>query len=329
MNQKPQPVPTESKTVTTPWGPQASKLEFGYNEAQRLYNDKSTPSWYGFQTYASPSADTLGSLDAISARANAGSPLLGQAQSEVGKTLSGAYLDPATAPGYQSVVDRTKAAVIPSISANFANAGGAGGLAARAAAMGLGDAIGSLNYQHYGAERNRMGQAASMAPELAQADYLDPMMLGQAGATRDQLAQQPINEQIAKHDFEQNREQAKLADFMQMIQGSYGGTSNTTGTQFLPPQNPLGTIFGGLLGGLGTAASLGWKPFSDERLKEDIKRVGETDEGLPIYTYKYKWGGPPMMGVMAQDVARVKPEAVSVQPLGGTPYLAVDYAQVS
>jgi hypothetical protein len=324
MNQKPQPVPTESKTVTTPWGPQASKLEFGYNEAQRLYNDKSTPSWYGFQTYASPSADTLGSLDAISARANAGSPLLGQAQSEVGKTLSGAYLDPATAPGYQSVVDRTKAAVIPSISANFANAGGAGGLAARAAAMGLGDAIGSLNYQHYGAERNRMGQAASMAPELAQADYLDPMMLGQAGATRDQLAQQPINEQIAKHDFEQNREQAKLADFMQMVQGNFGGQSHTTGTQYLPGVNPWMQALGLGLQGASAAGMI----FSDERLKENVEKVGKLDDGTNIYRYNYLDGGPTHIGVLAQEVLQTKPEAVAVAPMFGRPFLAVDYGKL-
>ena len=38
------------------------------------------------------------------------------------------------------------------------------------------------------------------------------------------------------------------------------------------------------------------------RLKTDIRRVGTTEGGVPIYTYKYVWGGPTQMGVMADDV---------------------------
>ncbi len=62
-------------------------------------------------------------------------------------------------------------------------------------------------------------------------------------------------------------------------------------------------LMGGLFG-LGAAA------ISDRRAKTDIKRVGQTDDGLPIYTYRYKWGGPVQMGVMAQEVEKVNPEAV-------------------
>jgi hypothetical protein len=45
-------------------------------------------------------------------------------------------------------------------------------------------------------------------------------------------------------------------------------------------------------------------------VKTDIKRVGSTDDGLPVYTFRYKSGGPVQMGVMAQDVERVNPAAV-------------------
>lgn len=50
--------------------------------------------------------------------------------------------------------------------------------------------------------------------------------------------------------------------------------------------------------------------FSDKRLKEDIKRVGKTDGGLPVYTYRYKGDMRTQMGVMAQDVEKEMPEAV-------------------
>ena len=61
--------------------------------------------------------------------------------------------------------------------------------------------------------------------------------------------------------------------------------------------------------------------LSDRRLKTDIRRVGQTDEGTPIYTYRYVWGGPVQMGVMAQDV----PDAAVMTPSG---FLAVRYEEV-
>jgi hypothetical protein len=63
---------------------------------------------------------------------------------------------------------------------------------------------------------------------------------------------------------------------------------------------------------------------SDRRLKTNIQRVGTTDGGLPIYTYKYKGESMTQMGVMAQDVEKVNPEAV--REFGG--YKAVNYALV-
>ena len=66
--------------------------------------------------------------------------------------------------------------------------------------------------------------------------------------------------------------------------------------------------------------------FSDERMKKDINRVGATDAGVPIYTYKMKSGGPVQMGVMAQELEQVKPDAVRMHHSG---YRMVDYGKVS
>lgn len=49
--------------------------------------------------------------------------------------------------------------------------------------------------------------------------------------------------------------------------------------------------------------------FSDKRLKEDIKQVGKTDAGLPVYTYRFKGDTRTQMGVMAQDVEKEQPHA--------------------
>jgi hypothetical protein len=48
-----------------------------------------------------------------------------------------------------------------------------------------------------------------------------------------------------------------------------------------------------------------------DRAKEDITRVGTMDNGLPVYTYRYKGGNQFFMGVLAQEVEEVIPNAVS------------------
>lgn len=84
--------------------------------------------------------------------------------------------------------------------------------------------------------------------------------------------------------------------------------------------NQQNAMFGGLAG-LGGAA-MRFIPWSDRRLKENIKRIGTADNGLPIYSYRYVWGGPVHIGVMADDVEKVMPEAVHTMPNG---FKAVDY----
>lgn len=60
------------------------------------------------------------------------------------------------------------------------------------------------------------------------------------------------------------------------------------------------------LGGQGVAAVLA----CDFRIKENIKRIGTADNGLPLYLFNYKGDNKPHINVMAQDVEKVKPEAV-------------------
>jgi hypothetical protein len=65
--------------------------------------------------------------------------------------------------------------------------------------------------------------------------------------------------------------------------------------------------------------------FSDKRLKTDIKKVGKTNEGLPIYTYKMKGDQKTQMGVMAQEAKKKQPEAVG-HKAGG--FLGVRYDKI-
>lgn len=90
----------------------------------------------------------------------------------------------------------------------------------------------------------------------------------------------------------------------------FGGTIAGAG-QVGPQQGILGGI-GQAAGGIASLA----KAFSDRRLKEDIKQIGTRPDGLGIYEYTLKTDGQRYIGVMADEVARLRPEALG-EPVAG------------
>jgi len=78
--------------------------------------------------------------------------------------------------------------------------------------------------------------------------------------------------------------------------------------------------------GLGKALGYSLVVGSDRRLKKDIKLIGRTDEGLNVYEFRYLDGSGPYIGVMAQEVAEVKPEALGPTVNG---YMTVDYSKIN
>ncbi len=65
---------------------------------------------------------------------------------------------------------------------------------------------------------------------------------------------------------------------------------------------------------------------SDARLKRDIALVGRRADGLGLYRYRYLWSDTVYVGVMAQEVALIHPDAIVRGPLDG--YLRVNYARL-
>lgn len=127
---------------------------------------------------------------------------------------------------------------------------------------------------------------------------------------------QPINEISAL----MSGAQVNQPNFVNTPQPGVAGTdvagiyNNAYQQQVQRQQNIMSGLFG--LGS--TIAGI----FSDERLKEDIRRVGETDDGLPIYTYRYKGDDRTQMGVLAHEAMAFRPEAVGLDESG---YLTVNY----
>ncbi len=80
-----------------------------------------------------------------------------------------------------------------------------------------------------------------------------------------------------------------------------------------PEDLPGSTIGGGRGdggGGDGGGGGGGGGNKSDIRLKRDIQAIGTLANGLTLYKFKYLWSDTDMVGVMAQEVLNVMPDAV-------------------
>lgn len=96
----------------------------------------------------------------------------------------------------------------------------------------------------------------------------------------------------------------------------YTGLVNNQYNQQVASSN---AAMGGLFGLLGTGLTAGIK-YSDRRLKSSITRVGTLDNGLPVYLYEIN--GTIELGVMADEVEAVIPNAVHIAENG---FKMVDY----
>jgi len=154
--------------------------------------------------------------------------------------------------------------------------------------------------------------------------YNQLVLTGRNQAVSEAIAQrnQPINEVIGLTSGTQlqtpgftNTPQSNVSgtDTAGIAQAGYANNYNA----WLQQQNQQQQLLGGLFG-LGSAAIMA----SDARLKRDIRRISTLVNGLGWYAFKYLWSAVEQTGVLAQEVMRIKPEAVVMHPSG---YAMVDY----
>jgi hypothetical protein len=152
--------------------------------------------------------------------------------------------------------------VAPSIASGFEKAGRFGSGAyldmQSQAQQNLGDTLarlaGDISYTDYGRERGFMQNAIGMADPIAQSDYSDIAQLARAGSVYDEQRKAELASEIDRFNFAQEKPYNKLANYLGMVGGGYGGT----GTQSQPFfTNPASSFLSGGLGGLGAAGKLG------------------------------------------------------------------------
>jgi hypothetical protein len=109
-------------------------------------------------------------------------------------------------------------------------------------------------------------------------------------------------------------------DYAGIVGNNFNQQMQGYSAQMANRQSNMGML-GNLFGGLGSVAAA----FSDKRLKENVKAVGETNDGQTIYSYNYKGDARPQMGLIAQEVKKRNPGAVMKDKASG--FMMVDYGK--
>lgn len=163
---------------------------------------------------------------------------------------------------------------------------------------------------------------------------------GDQQAEQESIAQrnQPINEitalmsgsQVSQPSFTNTpTTQVAGTDVAGITQSAFGDNMQNAQMQNSTNNAMMGGLFGLAGAGVTGGATL-MKPapvtniYSDRRLKTDVRRVGKLDNGLPVYSYRYIGHDAMQIGVMADEVERLHPDAVTHDARG---FKMVDYAQ--
>ena len=180
------------------------------------------------------------------------------------------------------------------------------------------DAAAKASSGAYDAERSRMlgaaGTAAGLFPQLQAADYRDIEAMGQAGAGWDRQNQARIDADIARYNYDSNKDWNYINRYLASLNAGYpGGEMSGTVRGSAMPSTREPDYLGALLSGASMALPF---MFSDERLKEDIEPVGSLDDGQTVYSYRLKGDPRTQIGLLAQEVERRHPDAVTRHPTG-------------
>jgi hypothetical protein len=185
-----------------------------------------------------------------------------------------------------------------------------------AAQAGLGQQYGQIGQGIAGLGQQGQSQLGAQIGLLNQ--------LGQQGQATQQAA---LSRQFAGAQQLAGEPLQRLLTGQQLLAGSpMGGISGGTGTSaYQRATSQVPSTGSQILGTIGSIFS------SDADLKTNIKKVGELDPGIGWYTWDWNDKGKelgaesePSEGVLAQEVLKVKPDAVIVKD----GYYAVDYSKV-
>ena len=156
---------------------------------------------------------------------------------------------------YQDFNEQT----VPALRSEFGKSGQIGssrqGIAEGLASQGVARASADSNAQilgtAYGNALDTYSSALAQAPNIMQAGTMPGTLQGQVGAQERAFTQADIDEGVARNDFAQNEAWSRLANYMGLVSGNWGGTGTTTAP------TGGGSTGSRVLGGAATGASIG------------------------------------------------------------------------
>lgn len=176
------------------------------------------------ETVAGFTPEQIQGQELVTNRALSGSTLDKAGKSYMEDVIGGKYVTPDSNPYLKYYVDKAYENVLPQLDTTAIQAGRYG---SNAWGGQKSNAMADINSQIYGGayntERGYQQQAAEMAPEMAQTDYLDYDRLLSVGAEKQALEQAKIDAAKEKWDFEQMAPWQKLAMYANLISGDQGG----------------------------------------------------------------------------------------------------------
>jgi len=303
-----------STTKNEPWEAQIEPLKYGFREAERIYK-KGAPAYYSGETVAGfdPSQEAAQKATLGYAMGPRAAAQQAAAEKNIQQMQTGA-VDTSTFDPMIEVYKRNAASALDPMLAKIRSdqvlyqpgGGSRGDIAVGNAASAVGDKmldnIAKMQYQAYGDAQGRRTQALGAYPTIMGAPMGMYNSMADVGAQRRAMSQEGINRGIQEHAYSSQAESTALANYLAGIHGDYGGMS----TSKTPGPSSMSTI-GSLAGIVGSLAPI--LMASDERFKENIEQVGVLN-GFNIYRFNYLWSPKKFIGVIAQEVERIMPEAV-------------------
>ena len=176
-----------------------------------------------------------------------------------------------------------------------------------------------------------MGQLPGMAQSVVQAKMTPAQLQEAIGRDIESRQGAEYSDLRRLSQQQQEAERAQAVTYANLLGGLAGLGSSTQVQQ--TSSGMTGQVIPGtsIMQQLAPIAGAAAMAMSDIRLKTEIKRVGELENGIPVY--RWKWtkeakkivGDQGTLGVLAQEILNIMPEAVSI---GSDGYYQVDYGRV-
>ena len=250
-----------SDSTNTTVNPPDWAVPYFQNYAQQAAQVASRPyTPYTGQTTSQLNPYQTMAADAQAQRAIQGSPVNAAAQGQLTDTLNGSYLSQGN-PYLTGMIDQAQGDVVRNYnnvvkpqtesamvrSGSFGNSGlqQMQGEQQRTLQQSLGNISTQMRGSAYESERARQMQGLSLAPSIANQDYVDAEKLAQAGNVYQAQEQNNLNDQYRRFQEAQNYPERQLEILGRGLGQNYG--SNSQG----PSQggNPWGSAAGGALAG--------------------------------------------------------------------------------